>query len=184
MSTGPFPYLSFILVSPPLEQKIKSSCTAGAVPSLATAPIIGLIVLFLDGDLLFVKLLQGLCALFLLASGFYLLAGRSCVASGHLNLTIAAQVRRPLLALTIVEAVLLLLSYVPLLVHLTEATEVSSTSVVIGMLLPAVLFGLSLMNYRVARKLLPPRPAMLQQHGLSGQVVGPPPHPADRTGER
>ncbi|WP_461145172.1 hypothetical protein [Salinifilum aidingensis] len=75
---------------------------------MATAPIIGLIVLFLDGDLLFGKLLQGLCALFLLASG----------------------------------------------------------------------------NYRVARKLLPPRPAMLQQYGLSGQVVGPPPHPADRTGER
>lgn len=174
MSFGPFPYLHFVWVSPALEEEIKRSSVRGAIPSLVAAPILGAVVLALDGELMFAKLLQGLCALFVLVAGFYLLTARSCVSSGYLNLTIAAKVRRPLLALSIVEAVLLLLSYLPLAVHATESTDASATSVVLGTLLPILLLGLSVMSYLVARKYLPPRPEVLRKYGLSGEVIGPP----------
>lgn len=173
MSFGPFPYLHFMWVSPPLEKKIKDSSMAGGLVSIFAALVLGIVVLFLDGDLGFVRLFQGCCAFLLLMVGCYLAAGRSCISSGYLNLTIAAQVRRPLLALLIFQAVLLLLPCLMLLMHLTVSTEASTVSLVVSALLQIPLFGLPLMNYLVARKLLPPRPEVLRRYGLSGQVLSP-----------
>ncbi len=174
MSPGAFPYQQFMWVSQPLESKIRNELVRGGVPSIIAAVILGGIVLLLDGDLMIAKLFLGIGALCRLGAGAYLPAGRQSVSSGYLNLTIAAQVRRPLLALSIIEAVLMAIAYLPLTIHATEPTDVSTVSLVIAMLVPVVILVLVVMNYRVVRRLLPPKPEILHKYGLSGQIVGPP----------
>lgn len=174
MNPGAFPYQQFMWVSLPLESRIKSELVRGGVPSIVAAVILGIVVLVLDGDLMFAKLFLGIGALFLLGAGAYLPAGRRSMSSGYLNLTIAAQVRRPLLALSIIEAVLMAIAYLPLIIHATEPTEVSTASLVIAMLVPVAILVLVVMNYRTVRRLLPPKPEILHEYGLSGQIVGPP----------
>lgn len=182
MDPGSFPYLQFVWVSPPLESEIKKFLVRGGVPSMIAAVVLGIVVLSLDGDLMFAKLFLGIGVLFLFVAGGYLLAGRQCVSGGYLNLTIAAQVRRPLLALSIIEGVLMAIAYLPLIIHATEPTEVSTLSLVTAMLIPAAVLGLVVMNYRVARRFLPPRQGVLYRYGLSGQIVGPPAQPGPPPG--
>lgn len=174
MNPGAFPYQQFMWVSPPLESRIKSELVRGGVPSIVAAVILGIVVLVLDGDLMFAKLFLGIGALFLLGAGAYLPSGRQSMSSGYLNLTIAAQVRRPMLVLLVVEAVLMALAYLPLIIHATESTEVSTVSLVVAMLVPVIILALVVMNYRTVRRLLPPKPEILHKYGLSGQIVGPP----------
>lgn len=173
MSFGPFPYLHFAWVSPPLEKKIKDSSLAGGLVSIAAALAIGIVVLLLDGDLVFVKLFQGMCAFLLLLVGSSLVAGRSCVSSGYVNLTMAVQTRRMLLAFSIFQSVLLLLSGLLLLMRLFASTDASTFAVVVSLVLQVPLLALPLTNYVVARKLLPPRPEVFHRYGLSGQVLTP-----------
>lgn len=182
MNPGAFPYQQFMWVSPLLESKIKRELVRGGVPSIVAAVILGIVVLFLDGDLMVAKLFLGIGALCLLGAGAYLPAGRQSVSSGYLNLTIAAQVRRPLLALSIIEAVLMAIAYLPLIIHAIEPTEVSTISLVIAMLIPVIILVLVVMNYRTVRRLLPPKPDILHQYGLSGQIVGPPVQPGPASG--
>ncbi|ASU79432.1 hypothetical protein CDG81_15360 [Actinopolyspora erythraea] len=152
------------------------------MPSIIAAVFLGVVVLFLDGDLMIAKLFLGIGALCLLAAGIYLPAGRRSVSAGYLNLTIAAQVRRPLLALSIIEAVLMGIAYLPMIIHMTEPTGVSTVSLVTAMLIPVVILVLVMMNYRVVRRLLPPGPETLRKYGLSGQIVGPPVPPGPTPG--
>ncbi|MGJ7908733.1 hypothetical protein ACOQFL_19885 [Actinopolyspora sp. H202] len=154
----------------------------GGVPSIIAAVILGFVVLFLDGDLMIAKLFLGIGALCLLAAGSYLPAGRRSVSAGYLNLTIAAQVRRPLWALVIIAAVLMGIAYLPLVIHATEPTDVSTVSLVIAMLVPVVILFLVVMNYLIVRRLLPPAPAILHRHGLSGEILGPPTQPGPPAG--
>ncbi|SFT47512.1 hypothetical protein SAMN04487904_102356 [Actinopolyspora lacussalsi subsp. righensis] len=177
MYPGSFPYLQFMWVSPPLEARIRKKLARGGVPSIVAAVFLGVIVLLLDGDLMIAKLFLGIGTLCLLAAGSYLPAGRRSLSAGYLNLTIAAQVRRPLLALSIIEAVLMGVAYLPLVIHATEPTDVSTASLVIAMLMPVFMLGLVVMNYLVVRRLLPPGPETLHKYGLSGQIVGPPVQP-------
>ncbi|SFE58958.1 hypothetical protein SAMN04487819_11781 [Actinopolyspora alba] len=174
MSYGdPFPYLRFIRVPSGLENRIRgTSLRIGLVSMLAAVAFAGVLVV-LSAELTFVVYTGGACVLGLLVSGSGLAFGRSCVSTGHVNLTLARQIRNLTVAFTVFTIVFAVITGFGIAMATTATDEPLPLLMVAGMI-TLVTTSMSVTNVIVGVQLFPPSRGLLTEYGASGQPVGPP----------
>ncbi|GAB3557720.1 hypothetical protein J2S53_001965 [Actinopolyspora lacussalsi] len=173
MSYGdPFPYLRFIRIPPGLESRIRgTSLRIGLVSVLAAVAFAGMFVV-LSAELTFVVYTGGACVLGLLVSGVGLAFGRSCVSTGHVNLTLARRIRNLTVVFTVFTIVFAVLTGFGIAMAMTATDEPIPLLTVAGTV-TLVTTLMSVSNAAAGKQLFPPSRKLLGEYGASGQPVGP-----------
>ncbi|SDK89510.1 hypothetical protein SAMN04487820_11629 [Actinopolyspora mzabensis] len=174
MSYGdPVPYLRCIRIPPGLESRIRgTSLRIGLVSVLAAVAFAGMLVV-LSSELTFVVYTGGACVLGLLVSGVGLTFGRSCVSTGHVNLTPARRIRNLTVAFTVSTVVFAVITGFGIAMATTATAEPLPLLMVAGMI-TLVTTSMSVTNVIVGAQLFPPSRKLLAEYGVSEQPVDPP----------